>query len=146
MNRNYQSQRSMSHTNEGMTKNTNHRSDGPSPIDIEARDSYTYRPLYNPIPHLSNDSLIQSFTGKGPKGYIRSDHRIEEDVCEILAYDRDIDASTIHVGVENGIVKLSGYVHDRLEKFEIEDIVENVSGVNDVQSEIRVQRSNDIVL
>src|SRR5262245_30542187 len=39
------------------------------------------------------------FTGKGPKGYRRSDDRVKEDVSEALSRDGDLDASEIEVNV-----------------------------------------------
>jgi hypothetical protein len=76
--------------------------------------------------------------GRGPKGYQRSDDRIREDVCEHLTQHPEIDASEIEVKVENGQVTLSGSIDDRMAKRRIEDIVEGLSGVKDVQNQIRV--------
>lgn len=156
----------MSHTDEDMMNNSNYRSDGPGPVEIEAREKYTHKHLYNPVPDLhnktfsyrvqaemddvrNNETFIQSsrgtFGGIGPKGYTRSDDRIEEEVCEILARDRDIDASSIYVGVENGIVKLTGSVRNRQEKFAIEDAVENVSGIKEVKNDIKVQKNYNVI-
>ena len=52
----------------------------------------------------------QSFRGKGPKGYERSDERLKEVICERLTDDDDIDASEISVEIRNGEVTLSGSV------------------------------------
>ena len=41
-----------------------------------------------------------NFSGRGPKGYRRSDERIAEEVSEALARHPDIDASDIEVRVE----------------------------------------------
>lgn len=84
----------------------------------------------------------QSFRGRGPKNYQRSDERIREDVCERLTYDHDVDASEIEVNVNAATVVLSGTVHDRFEKRRAEDIAESVTGVKDVQNQIRVQRES----
>ncbi|HET9623414.1 MAG TPA: BON domain-containing protein [Kofleriaceae bacterium] len=77
--------------------------------------------------------------GKGPMGYQRSDERIREMVCEALADDDMIDASQIHVTVKDGEVTLSGVVESRRIKREAEDCVSNVSGVRDVQIQLRVR-------
>lgn len=91
---------------------------------------------------FSSDSRSRrGFTGKGPKGYQRSDERICEDVCECLANDDSVDASSIEVKVSNGEITLSGTVDERSMKRMAEDIAERVSGVKDVHNEIRVQRS-----
>ncbi|MCY0853291.1 BON domain-containing protein [Cupriavidus sp. D39] len=77
---------------------------------------------------------------KGPKGYTRSDERIRDDVCERLANTDGIDVSEVTVEVSGGIVTLVGTVHDRREKYNIEEIADNVFGVKEVHNSIRVQR------
>jgi osmotically-inducible protein OsmY len=85
----------------------------------------------------------QSYAGRGPKGYRRSDERIQEDVSEALAQHPEIDASEIEVKVSNGEVTLSGTVTERSFKRMAEDIVERCSGVQDVKNDIRVQRETE---
>jgi hypothetical protein len=77
--------------------------------------------------------------GKGPVGYQRSDERIRELVCEMLADDDQIDASQILVSVNGGEVTLSGIVEDRRTRREVEDCVSTVSGVRDVQVQLRLR-------
>lgn len=77
--------------------------------------------------------------GKGPMGYQRSDERIRELVCEALADDDNIDASQIHVTVKDGEVTLTGTVDDRNTKREAEDCVSSVTGVRDVQIQLKVK-------
>ena len=81
---------------------------------------------------------LQGHRGKGPSGYQRSDERIRENVCEALSDDDRVDASNIEVTVKNGEVTLSGLVPDRETKRLAEDCIENLSGVKDVQNNIRV--------
>jgi osmotically-inducible protein OsmY len=80
----------------------------------------------------------ESHRGKGPSGYVRSDERIRELVCEALTDDHDIDATHIEITVKNGEVVLGGTVEDRRQKRMAEDCVEHVSGVKDVQNQIRI--------
>jgi osmotically-inducible protein OsmY len=82
----------------------------------------------------------QSFRGRGPKNYQRSDDRIREDVCERLTMDHDVDATEIEVQVQDGVVTLNGTVHERHAKRIAEDICESVRGVKDVQNHLRVMR------
>jgi hypothetical protein len=82
----------------------------------------------------------ESYRGRGPKNYQRSDERIREDVCERLTMDHDVDASDIEVTVEGGVVTLSGTVRERYAKRTAEDICESVRGVKDVQNDLRVAR------
>jgi len=83
-----------------------------------------------------------SHAGKGPKGYRRSDERIQEDVSEALTQHHELDASDIEVKVNNGEVILSGSVAERQFKRMAEDIAERCPGVRDVRNDIRVQRYN----
>lgn len=80
------------------------------------------------------------FWGKGPKGYRRSDERIREDVCERIAMHGWIDASDVDIKVQNGEVILSGTVPERWHKRMLEDIAEDLHGVDDVRNELRVKR------
>jgi osmotically-inducible protein OsmY len=77
--------------------------------------------------------------GKGPSGYQRSDERLRELISESLADDDQLDASHIEVTVKNGDVVLTGWVEDRRAKRDAEDCVAGVSGVGDVQNQLRIQ-------
>jgi hypothetical protein len=79
-----------------------------------------------------------SHAGRGPKGYHRSDDRILEEVNEALKQDHDIDASDLEAQISKGEVTLTGTVCSRREKRMAEEVVESVSGVENVQNQIRV--------
>ncbi|MEY4548441.1 MAG: hypothetical protein RL685_4636 [Pseudomonadota bacterium] len=81
-----------------------------------------------------------SQAGKGPKGYVRSDERIREDVCDRLSDDDELDASEITVSVAGGEVRLEGTVIDRYSKHRAEDVVEAISGVRDVTNNLRARK------
>jgi hypothetical protein len=74
--------------------------------------------------------------GRGPKGYQRSDERINEDVCDRLTYSV-VDASDIEVKVSDGEVTLSGTVPNRWHKRQAENLAD-VPGVRDVHNQLRV--------
>ena len=76
--------------------------------------------------------------GRGPRNYRRSDERILEDVCERLMEDDYVDAADIEVQVQDGVVTLTGTVHERWEKHRAEDITDACSGVREVENRIRV--------
>ncbi len=76
--------------------------------------------------------------GVGPKGYVRSDERIRELVCDDLMDDPWVDASGIEVAVKDGEVTLSGTVSDRDAKRWAEDAAEHVGGVRHVQNNLRI--------
>ena len=81
--------------------------------------------------------------GRGPKGYRRSDERIREDVSDRLTDDSWLDAQGIEVTVSDGDVTLSGTVGSREDKKRAEALAESVSGVDNVQNNLRVDRGTD---
>ncbi|WAS90979.1 BON domain-containing protein [Nannocystis punicea] len=81
------------------------------------------------------------FSGRGPRGYMRPDARIVEDINEALTYSPHIDASDIEIRVDSGDVVVSGTVDDRYIKRLVEDLIEDVSGVRDVQNNLRVEKA-----
>jgi len=82
-----------------------------------------------------------SFVGRGPRGYKRSDERIREDVNDRLTDDYYLDASDIEVSVIDRLVTLTGRVESRSDKRRAADIAESVSGVTDVNNQLRVGQS-----
>jgi osmotically-inducible protein OsmY len=80
--------------------------------------------------------------GVGPKGYVRSDERIRELVCDDLMDDPWLDASHIEVAVKDGEVTLSGTVEDRDAKRWAEDVAEHTGGVKHVQNNLRVETAH----
>ncbi|MEJ0056974.1 MAG: BON domain-containing protein [Bacteroidota bacterium] len=76
-----------------------------------------------------------SHRGKGPRGYKRSDSRIEEDINEALMQDHHVDSSEVEVSVVNGDVMLLGNVETRVEKRRAEDIAESIPGVTNVEKQ-----------
>jgi osmotically-inducible protein OsmY len=89
------------------------------------------------------DDLKAGHRGRGPKGYKRSDGRIEEDVNDRLTDDPYLDASDIHVQVMDSEVTLSGTIIRREDKRRAEDLAEQVSGVTHVQNNLRVKPTED---
>lgn len=83
------------------------------------------------------------FAGRGPKGYKRSDERILEEINEDLTVHPDLDASGIEVEVKEGEVTLTGTVPSRQCKRTAEEIAVNVSGVQDVTNQLRVQKESN---
>lgn len=77
--------------------------------------------------------------GRGPKGYKRSDERISDDAHQRLTDDAWLDASDINVAVSDGEVTLSGMVESREAKHRAERIVEDLSGVRQVQNNLRIR-------
>lgn len=84
----------------------------------------------------------RSFQGRGPKGYVRTDQRLRDLICERLTEDPLVDASDVDVQVANGEVTLSGSVRDRKMKWRAEDLVEDSTRGALVHNRLRVQRSD----
>ena len=78
--------------------------------------------------------------GLGPQGYKRSDERISDDAHERLTDDTWLDATNIAISVSAGEVTLSGTVESREAKHRAERIVEDISGVNHVQNNLRIAK------
>jgi hypothetical protein len=89
---------------------------------------------------MGMDQNRQQRTGRGPKGYQRSDERIREDVCEMLSDHDWLDASEIEIQVKSGEITLTGTVMDRQSKRLAEDLAEQARGVKDVHNQLRVQQ------
>ncbi len=89
------------------------------------------------------DEMRDNHRGKGPKNYKRSSDRIKEDVNDRLSDHWMLDASNIEVDVKEGDVTLSGTVGTRNEKRMAEDAADAVSGVNNVQNNIRVSKTEN---
>lgn len=87
---------------------------------------------------------MDQYRGKGPKGYIRTDERIREDVNDRLSDDPMLDASDVEVVVASGEVTLNGLVKTRQDKRRAEDLAEAVSGVNHLQNNLRVKPNEDV--
>lgn len=85
----------------------------------------------------------QSYAGRGPKDYHRSDDRVREEISDRLTDDHQVDASEISIQVQNGEVTLTGTVNDRGQKRRAEDLAESISGVREVTNNIRVSRGQD---
>jgi hypothetical protein len=81
----------------------------------------------------------ESYFGRGPRGYRRSDERIREEINDRLTWHPDVDASDIEVRVEAGEVTLTGVVEDRRAKRLAADIADDVFGVQDVHNELKVR-------
>jgi hypothetical protein len=105
-------------------------------------DRYEER-FIDPFDRDLHPKTAGSHVGKGPKGYVRSDERIREDVCETITHHRGVDGSDLVVEVSGGVVTLAGTVRERRMKRAAEIAVESLPGVRDVENRIRVRRYDD---
>ena len=63
-------------------------------------------------------------------------------MCDRLSEDYRIDASDIEIKVLDAEVTLTGTVHSREEKRRAEDIIETVSGVANIQNNLKVAQQS----
>lgn len=97
---------------------------------------------YNRDSGHTDETVMQKvgrFFGIGPKGYKRSDARIQEDVNDALMDDHYVDATHIEVVMKDGEITLEGYVEDRETKRRAEDVVCAVRGVKDCHNHLRIR-------
>lgn len=128
----YDSHRDMEGRCFGAPEGNSYINDRSHEDDVISRERY--RPSFDDSAHS------RSFSGRGPKGFKRSDERIKEEVCELLTRHHAIDAEDIEVEVKEGEVTLTGSVPDRRMKHLAEDCAERALGVTDIMNNIRVKR------
>lgn len=80
--------------------------------------------------------------GRPPRSYRRPDDRILDDVHQRIAMS-GVDADEVEIEVSNGIVTLSGRVPRRFDKRVIEEVAEQVFGVDEIQNHLRLARRVD---
>ncbi len=82
-----------------------------------------------------DNRLVVSF----PSAYvIPADSEISFNVSSALIWSPSIEATRIHVTVNQGVVTLSGTVDSYWQKHRAEEIVANTAGVTDVRNELTV--------
>jgi osmotically-inducible protein OsmY len=69
---------------------------------------------------------------------MRSDSDIKRDVEDELRWDPSVDATDIAVAVKNGVVTLTGFVRNYMDKFEAEAAAKRVAGVVGLANDIEV--------
>jgi hypothetical protein len=107
-------------------------------------DRYSYAAPW-PDPGTSRPWKGPNYAGRGPRGYQRSDQRIHEEICDRLTDDPRIDASDIEVAVQAGELTLTGSVRSRDEKRYAEDLAERLSGVREVNNNLKVKPASEII-
>ena len=72
-----------------------------------------------------------------------SDHRLQQDVLDELAFEPRVKAAHIGVVAKAGVVTLTGFVTSYTEKFAAEAAVRRVNGVKAIAEEIEVRLPMD---
>lgn len=81
--------------------------------------------------------------GKGPREY-SPDQKIRDQICELLYWDPEVDASEMEVKVRNHFVFLEGKVDSRHAKKRAEQLIETVPGVFDVFNRLVIKSTLDV--
>jgi osmotically-inducible protein OsmY len=89
------------------------------------------------------DKIEGPYRGKGPKGYVRSDEKLTEEINDCLFRDSHIDASDIEVRVHNGEAVITGSVDDKMIKRRVEDVVEMIPGITNVENKLRIHKREE---
>lgn len=113
--------------------------------DFEKFDTHYEDSDFRYLKQRNNDWIYRGpHHGKGPKNSQRSDGAIQEDICDKLTWDHDVDASEIEVQVANGEVTLTGTVHNWQMRRLAEQNVQSVRGVRQIFNQLRVNQSHDL--
>ena len=93
---------------------------------------------------IATDPLATHSTqaGKGPRGYVRSDERIYEDVCEALMRNDELDASGVDVSVKAGKVVLKGTVSSQWAVYEMEKVARACPGVKEIENRLQAPKKD----
>jgi osmotically-inducible protein OsmY len=108
-------------------------------------DPYPATSWSMPTYGMSPDVPRTGYAGRGPRGYQRTDARIREDVCDYLTDDPRIDASDVEVQVNGGEVTLAGSVRTREQKRITEDVAEQITGVREVNNNLKVRPADEVL-
>jgi hypothetical protein len=120
---------------ESMARERTALSDGPS----AGRHSHARHPREKGEGSTQAPSIAPGpESGKGPKGYNRSDVHLYEEVCERLTQHGQLDAREIQVSCENGEVVLRGSVKDEEARKIAEECALGVSGVRKVRNKLKL--------
>lgn len=88
--------------------------------------------------HYKSEEHIRNSYSK--KKYRRTNKVIKEEVCDLLAEAPTVDCSNIDVSVNGGTVTLRGSVKSASNKQQLEDLIEYISGVDEIKNELKVQK------
>jgi osmotically-inducible protein OsmY len=80
---------------------------------------------------------------RGPRGWIRADARILDELCERIVR-AGVDASQLAVDVQGGEVSLVGDLGTREERRIVVDLAERILGVTAVTADIRVREAGEV--
>lgn len=74
---------------------------------------------------------------------VPADSEIKSSIEKILKWNPEIEADDIDISVNNGIVTLRGSVDAFWVKFRVQEIISNLSGINDIKNDIAIVLKED---
>jgi osmotically-inducible protein OsmY len=69
---------------------------------------------------------------------MRTDEELLKEITHILNSHPGLDATNICVGVEGGIVTLSGTVHSSIAKWMVKEAVKHISGIKSINEKLEI--------
>jgi len=81
-------------------------------------------------------------SARGPKGWVRPDERILDELCERIVR-AGVDARELEVSVKDGEVRLEGALPGREERSLVVKLAQRVVGVKAIEAEIRARDAQD---
>lgn len=108
------------------------RREGPRDYDLGRSDAGTYW-------NYNANHRTPNFSGRGPRGYKRSDESLLDQVCLALERTPSVDASDLEVYVEDGCAYLKGSLPTRGMRYLAEDLVDSIPGIVDVFTQIKIK-------
>jgi osmotically-inducible protein OsmY len=84
---------------------------------------------------------MNSMAERGGAFMRKEDEQIKQDIQASLAWDSRLDASSINIAVDNGVVTLSGEVDTFARKWAAAEDSRRVQGVRDLRNDIQVRPS-----
>lgn len=85
-----------------------------------------------------NESLNEFNRSRFADTLLSSDEKIREDILEALNASPTVEAGDLKVSVVNGVLTLTGVVHTSAIREEAQNLAESVSGIVNIQNNIRL--------
>jgi osmotically-inducible protein OsmY len=79
---------------------------------------------------------------RGPKGWVRSDERILDELCERIVR-AGVDASELEISVDGGAVRVEGTLATSAERARVVDLAERTLGVVSIDADVFVREAAD---
>jgi hyperosmotically inducible protein len=96
------------------------------------------------VRNVVNELMVEDLTAGERREENNADLNIKTAVGRALTGDDDVRRVNVDVDVTEGVVTLSGVVHNDAEKAEAERLAREVDGVTDVVNDLKVEQKSDV--